>query len=387
VATDPLESLQRLVDELGEAIDRPVDLEDGELHVLAYSAHEGEVDAVRRRSILARSSPKEVDDWMRAHGIHAATGPLRLPAAAELDMQPRVCVPVRDALGLLGFLWLVDAPERPVTDAEIATSAEVAMACAPILRSWRRSTDEDRARHHALLGSAFAGDPAGLAQLHAMGVLVATRHAAVLCAAFPETPAEATLVDLAGRARRLVASRHALDAPAGGDELVLFVALGAPGELDEVGGRLAALTGTAVGASEPQDTATIDLPHALREARAAARVAGRRATQPPFARFGATGVDGTLALLPATALADLAASPALLRLQDHDGDGALRHTLLAWLDHGGDATAAAEELVLHRATLYARLKRIESVAEVALDDGDTRLSLHLALRAVRLRDG
>jgi DNA-binding PucR family transcriptional regulator len=49
------------------------------------------------------------------------------------------------------------------------------------------------------------------------------------------------------------------------------------------------------------------------------------------------------------------------------------------LDHGGDVTAAAAVLHLHRTTLYYRLDRIEELTGVDLRDGRARTDLQLAL--------
>lgn len=379
VASDAHESLQHLVDELGEAIGRPVDLEDRDLHVLAYSAHEDEVDAVRLRSILARSSSPEVDAWMRRHGIHGAQGPVHLPAAPELGMAPRVCVPVRDGAGLLGFLWLVDEPGRPLAEDEIATASATAATAAALMRGMREAQDADRARRTLLLTDALAGDARAAAALIDDGGLL---PAPLVTVAVTAAPADAG-AGLGGRLRRLLPFRHALDVALETGELALAITLPAGTDPDALLARLAETAGDVVGMAEPRPSPD-ELAVCLREARAAALVARRVPGRGPGARFARLGTDGALALLDPAALAALRDVPGLVTLAAQDPDGALRATLLTWLDHGGDATAAAEELSLHRATLYHRLKRIEALSGTSLEDGETRLALHLALRAARL---
>jgi len=374
--SDSHDILQRQVDELAEKIGRPVDLEDRDLRVLAYSAHEGEVDAVRRRSILARASTREVDAWMRRHGIHAADGPVRLPAAPELDMAPRVCVPVRDPQGLLGFLWLVDEAEHPVPDADVTAAADAAAGAAIVLRRMRDAEDEERAERDVLLHRALRGEPDAPDALIRSGALVVTASVTVAATGAPP--------ELGGRLRRLLPSRHALDLVAIPGELLLVLALPAGTDLGELGLRIADAAGTPVGLADPRPSLDA-LPAALHEARAAALVARAVPDRGPAARFGALGADGRLALLPTDGLDALRELPALARLAQRDSDGTLRATVLTWLDHGADATAAAAELTLHRATLYQRLKRVEELAGVDLHDGDARLALHMALRADHLR--
>jgi purine catabolism regulator len=70
--------------------------------------------------------------------------------------------------------------------------------------------------------------------------------------------------------------------------------------------------------------------------------------------------------------------------------GSARHrvlleTLEAYLAAGGRKAQAARALHLERQSLYLRLKRIEEVLGVSLDDEDAVLGLHLAVRALAFR--
>jgi PucR family transcriptional regulator, purine catabolism regulatory protein len=72
------------------------------------------------------------------------------------------------------------------------------------------------------------------------------------------------------------------------------------------------------------------------------------------------------------------------------GDGsartrALLETLEAYLASGGRKAEAARTLHLERQSLYLRLRRIEELLDVSLDDEDVMLGLHLAVRARRFR--
>jgi PucR family transcriptional regulator, purine catabolism regulatory protein len=65
----------------------------------------------------------------------------------------------------------------------------------------------------------------------------------------------------------------------------------------------------------------------------------------------------------------------------------LLETLEAYLACGGRKAEAARVLHLERQSLYLRLRRIEEVLGVSLDDEDVVLGLHLAVRAWRFRRG
>ncbi len=64
---------------------------------------------------------------------------------------------------------------------------------------------------------------------------------------------------------------------------------------------------------------------------------------------------------------------------------ALLETLEAYLASGGRKAEAARTLHLERQSLYLRLRRIEELLDVSLDDEDVVLGLHLAVRARRFR--
>jgi DNA-binding PucR family transcriptional regulator len=74
----------------------------------------------------------------------------------------------------------------------------------------------------------------------------------------------------------------------------------------------------------------------------------------------------------------------LQRADDSRGSD-LVHTLAQYLDHGGNYENAAESLNIHRSTLRYRLKAIRQITGFDLTDPETRLNLHVATRAWRLR--
>ncbi len=59
----------------------------------------------------------------------------------------------------------------------------------------------------------------------------------------------------------------------------------------------------------------------------------------------------------------------------------LAETLLAWLRHQGNATAASEDLGVHAQTVRYRLGRLRELFGSALDDPDARYELETSLRA------
>lgn len=72
-----------------------------------------------------------------------------------------------------------------------------------------------------------------------------------------------------------------------------------------------------------------------------------------------------------------------LLASDKQRDQQLRDTLVALCKHAGRKTDTAQALGIERQSLYYRLGRIESLLGVDLADGETLLTLYLALRAQR----
>lgn len=80
------------------------------------------------------------------------------------------------------------------------------------------------------------------------------------------------------------------------------------------------------------------------------------------------------------------APPTLLRLQayDKENDTDLVTVLRAYLDNNLSANKTAQDLYIHRNTLLGRLKKIEEIGRVNLEDNNARFLLHFALM---LEDG
>ena len=68
-----------------------------------------------------------------------------------------------------------------------------------------------------------------------------------------------------------------------------------------------------------------------------------------------------------------------VRAYDREHQGDLVETLAVYLQHGGNATRAAEALFLHRNSLRYRLARISALTGLDLDDPSHRMALQVGL--------
>ena len=149
----------------------------------------------------------------------------------------------------------------------------------------------------------------------------------------------------------------------------------AQGEIDpgELGTTVRQLVGTPDNISVVTQTTTdaADLSLAL-------RIATRHANRPGVQRSPAIDLAGILDSLPDLALASL--TRRLLAPLEGESGATLRSTLECFLRNSGNKGAVCAELFIHRNTLTYRLRRLEELLGVDLDDGEVRASILLALK-------
>jgi len=361
-----------------------IDAPDGRL--IAYSAQNHSTDPVRIAAILARYVVPEVQAWQNRHGIAEAIGPVEVPANPELGMAARLCVPIRQEHGCVGYLWVL-LSDSPVDGAALAEIVRFAGDIAPDLGGGRSASRDRNTLIRGVLGeSATAEVFDDLAA--AMPSLLGTRIQ--ICAVVSAT-SERTGVSAFSSTEFLrlttglpsALDRHAdyVGSFVGATHAIVLVRHRPAGAVISQIVAVANPSGSAVvGISDPMAFELDAVRGAHGQALAAAELAALDPALPnpltwsdlgPYRRLLQTSVespDTTLA-----ALENAGASAAML----------LR-TLETYLDLGGDAQRTAAQLHLHRTSLYYRLGRIGALLGVDLDDGLTRLDLHLALKSHRL---
>jgi hypothetical protein len=130
---------------------------------------------------------------------------------------------------------------------------------------------------------------------------------------------------------------------------------------------------------------------ALAASWALARTALRAAEAGALAAGGLLVVEDRLADLVVLRSVDVAARIAARRLAPLEGltdkaGARMRATALAYVRHGGNSVAMAEELHVHPQTVRYRIARLRELLGEQLDDPDARFELELALRSRALSD-
>ncbi|WP_418061849.1 PucR family transcriptional regulator [Pimelobacter simplex] len=392
------EELQELVDVLAERLQRSVALDDPALSLVVASRHFGDEDPVRVQSVLGRGVDPELRAWVLSLGIAEYDGPRRIATPAEIGAKDRVCAPVRCAGLLLGYLWLID--DGRVTDDDLRETALVADQAGMILYRRDLFMQRRQARCNALVRDLISADePTRVAaQVEAVDEELLTPTAAVSVSVVRpvDLPEEhggsaSALAQAAQHATSMGTDPAILCLPRPHD-LVVLVAHTRDGSADAARPVVRSLVGTVaervgagvlagVGARQAE---VVGAHRSYQQALIAVRAARFLPGLDDVVTWDSLGVYGLLAKLDPQ---DPALGPHVAPLA---GMAATRHgevllaTAEAFLDLAGNVQRTAQELHIHRATLYQRLARIEELTGLDFDDGRDRLTLHLGLKLMRL---
>jgi hypothetical protein len=332
--------VQQQVEALAGVLGCAVLVEDQQHRPLWWSA-QGEVDDVRMRSILQREPPPGAAALVTRLGLPMAPGPVRTPSLPDVDMAERWCVPLRHGRDLVGYLWVIDADGR-VSEDDLGPVIACAKVAADVIARLEPSEDERLRRREQLLLRLLAA---------------------------PDADAAGELIDLE---KLRPDSRVVVACPAR-----------SPGW--PLPGGMSAHVDPAPGAVFDSGSPVViaELAVAVERARTTARAlrAGARLGSPSWDSLGEWHLI-------------VAAPPDLTPGQVHPGAGVLAaqkrpeliETARCVLDNVGDVTVSAEQLHIHRSTLYYRLERIEELTGVNLRLAVGRDALQMALHLAAYRD-
>lgn len=340
--------------------------------MVAYSPQYDNVDELRREAILTGSLRQEIVDWCNSFGIRTAQGPVRTPHDAERGFLGRVCVPIRYAGILVGFIWAIDDEERlngPSLDTllEAASPIGLLMYRARVAQRLGSELLRGLVSTSSRLRTSAAEDPA------VRDALPGGMHAVIVVVRGGADPA-----DIEAAIRRRFARTFEFRT---GEEMVVMVPV-RPGETSTTRTLCETIlqkdgTGAcAIGVSDPYES-PVSLHLAYREAADAASIVG---AFPGIGRIGEWSRLGSYRLLARAAAEGDAASVIDRRLAPVLADPELALTLETYLNLGCRPKETAEAIHVHRGTLYYRLSKIERLTGADLRSGDDRLSLHIGLK-------
>jgi hypothetical protein len=365
---------------------------DCEERLLAHTPHDDvATDEVRRWGILHRRLTPEMRAWFDRWGYRESPGPIRTPADKKMGILERWCIPVRFKGTQFGFIWLIFAP-RQVKEQDLEPAVQVADHIGALLyrRQLLTQVDSDLLR---LLLIPNPENERAAAEARAFHTYTHQGPIAVIVVGSPngEELSPTALNDLIVAIQR--AGRHASLEPALSGLIVGHgVVLAGLRKRDDLGPairlaerihHLAAHLGdldvlVAIGGATELELAS----RSYAEARRALRVARAMPDFRPVVTWNDLGVFRTLSLVPQEEAVDGAVDS---RVRDLLADESLATTAEVFLNLAGDVQRTAQELFVHRTTLYQRLDRITALYKLDLRrNGDHRLITHLGLKLARL---
>ncbi|MEV0448964.1 helix-turn-helix domain-containing protein [Streptomyces sp. NPDC050600] len=392
--------LQALVDELAERLGRSVAVDDPLVRMVCTSRHFGDEDPVRIGTLLQGRADNAAIRYVLAQGVTQWSRPGFIDGRDDLGLLPRYVVPLRERGHLLGLLVVV-VPEKALGEQDTARIARAADAMAAQMYGEQIAADTRKAAERDLALELVGPDAAARTAAHRrgreLGLLGAAEHVLVTVVQLRSgtelvRQSEAALWGALEGFRR---TRSAQGLIAIGQERATLLQLrDRPPLPDEVTAQSARILGElrtflapsadpviGVGGRHPRPyDAHTSYEQALVAARAARRLPALRSAG-DWERLGELAV---LLQLPEHALnASLVPKPLRTLTEAHGGDR-LRDTLRSFLEHAGSIPRTAETLGIHRTSLYYRLRQIQEITGLDLDDGAHRLALHLGLRIEEL---
>ncbi|NYE95762.1 hypothetical protein FHU41_002012 [Psychromicrobium silvestre] len=391
--------VEGLVEDVALRLGRGLSLEDVDGLLLAYSSNQPHADKVRVDFLLSKRVPTDVIAWQLSHGVAVAIRPVVIPANAQLGMLGRVCVPLLVRGYRVGYLWVQQEEDDESATAILAQLPSVRdqldVLAALLLDSNTAETEHRRRREQEFL-AACRGEAAALSAV-AGWKEVANRGPWQLVTALevseePAGPADdpiaATLTHRSAALQATIGMDAALFSAGTSTHAVMLFrdSIGRANHAAvlvqyqlELGKRLGRPAGRVLlGISEPFAAIT-GLPEASGQSRVAAQAA---AVDPMLGELVDARTVGIFQLLDGANGGRLN-SVYYRRLLEQDRNRELLPVLELLYDSGSSVQSVADQLHLHRSSVYNRLARIRSLLGADPLHGLVRLELHSALKAER----
>ncbi len=380
--------LQDLAKALAQLVNRSVTIEDPELNVLA-SAEFGEVDPARQQSIRRGGTPAFIREFVREQGIldrlNQSLKPTKVRAFPEHGMtKERIVAPIVVERKVYGYLWLI-ATDEPLDESDTMTIERAAIVAALIMLKEDAIRQTEARLQADVISQLLSDEPHSLAladKANRLGLDLQQAQRVMLLHLPVDTLPSLRMADKLRPLIRQYTTRAILQ-PLGGNFILIL-----PDEVDEehlAASLVSTFNGLKIGIGNIAPT-LMDLSESYRQAKEALEVGEALSAAESVFRFADLGFLHWLYLLPTKAgngnrYAD---QVRLLATEERAERAQLLRTLEIFLDYGGNAAETARELKIHRNTLAYRIKQIETLCSVSLNDPQVRVNLQIAIKAYRL---
>lgn len=393
--------IDELADAIGELLNNPITIEDADHKLIAYSSHGESTDPARWSTIMGRRVPEKVLTRLWKEGIFqrllTEDRPVHIPAFDDVGLGKRVAIAIRKGDDLLGYIWAQEV-NRPIstTDDEILRQAARAAVPRLVQRQGKRKAEEQRRKEffwELLLGN------------HTSEAAI-SRKAESLHMDLPQ-PYQICIIDAPGgqleRYFYPIIIRDKLLSVTDGTQLILLMGKRQTKEQDKLNqateqflhelrdkweqeghsGKLLAGYGQIL-------TSYVEIGRSYREALQVVQM--KRIFQTETEQiygYHDLGIYRFLLRLKQWGDGEGYENIRLRRLKQYDRDNQtnLLETLETYLDAAGKGNVTAQQLHIHINTLSYRLRRIEEIMRVNLDNQNHRTALYLDLKLDKLGKG
>ncbi|EJL40662.1 transcriptional activator AdeR [Brevibacillus agri] len=394
--------IDELADVIGELLQNPITVEDADHKLIAYSSHGDSTDQARWSTIMGRRVPEKVLTRLWKDGVFqellTQDDPVHIPAKDEVGLGKRVAIAIRRGSDVLGYIWAQEV-NRPITpeDDEILRQAARVAVSRLMQRQGKRKAEEQRRKEflwELLLGN-HKSESAIRQKADSLQMQLPTSY--LIC-----------IIEAAGA--RLdqylypLLMRDKLLWVVDGSQIILLIGLSEDGKkdvrevlirkveqflADSLGKLEAHVTeGRQVVAGYGLGYRTYsEIVKSYREALHALKI------KKLFPKEN-EGVYGYHELGIYRYLLQLKQWEAeqgyenerleKLRQYDRDNQTAMLETLETFLDAAGKVNVTAQRLHIHINTLSYRLRRIEEIMRVDLENMNQRAALYLELKMAKL---
>lgn len=395
-------NIEELADAIGELLQNPITIEDADHKLIAYSSHGESTDQARWSTIMGRRVPEKVLTRLWKDGVFqqllTEDDPVHIPAKDEVGLGKRVAIAIRKGVDVLGYIWAQEV-NRPITkaDDEILRQASKAAVSRLVQRQGKRKAEEQRRKE--FLWELLLGNHSSEAVIKqkAESLQMQLPSAYLICII------EATVARLEQYLYPLL-MRDKLFWVSDGTQLILL--MGEPPGAAKEGNALLhkaeqflsdSLSKLVVHANEgpviagygrPYKAYT-DIVRSYRESLHVVQVKRLflRETTNVYG-FHDLGIYRYLLQLKKWGDEEGYENERLTKLKQYDKESQtnLLETLETFLDTTGKVNVTAQRLHIHINTLSYRLRRIEEIVQVELDDPNQRTALYLDLKVDKLNN-
>lgn len=394
--------MDELADVIGDLLQNPITVEDADHKLIAYSSHGDSTDQARWSTIMGRRVPEKVLTRLWKDGVFqellTQDDPVHIPAKDEVGLGKRVAIAIRRGNDVLGYIWAQEV-NRPITrdDDEILRQAAKAAVSRLIQRQGKRKAEEQRRKEflwELLLGNhhseAIIRQKAESLQMH-------LPPSYLIC-----------IIEAAGL--RLdqylypLLMRDKLFWVVDGSQIILLIGLTEPKKeksnvlirkveqfLSDSLGKLEThvSVGQVIAGYGRGYKSYTEIVKSYQEALHAVKI--KKLFPREIAGIHGYHELGIYRYLLKCKQWDEEQGYENERLEvlkqyDRDNQTAMQETLETFLDAAGKVNVTAQRLHIHINTLSYRLRRIEEIMQVDLENMNQRTSLYLELKMAKLNE-